>query len=80
FIFRPRRFKFQKEVVNMSGDTLKIYKKNNVRGEDYKTFSIRIKGKTVAALDALAEKSNRSRNDLISTILEQEIGNIEAAE
>lgn len=64
----------------MSG-TIKIYKKDGVKGEDgYKTFSIRIKGDTVTALDALAAKSNRSRNELISMILEHAVNNIEVVE
>ena len=65
----------------MSGNTIKIYKKDGVRGEDgYKTFSIRIKEETVAALDGLAEKSNRSRNELINVILEHGVKNIEVVE
>ncbi|MCL1941645.1 MAG: ribbon-helix-helix domain-containing protein [Synergistaceae bacterium] len=65
----------------MSSKTLKIYKRDNVKGEDgHKTFSIRIKEETVAALDGLAAKSNRSRNDLINIILEQAVDIIEVVE
>ncbi len=54
----------------MTGDIIKIAKRDTARGEDgYKTFSVRIKEDTVAALDALALKSNRSRNELINIIL-----------
>jgi len=61
----------------MSGNEIKIYKKDTTRGADgYKTFSIRIKEETVTALDGLAVKSNRSRNDLINTILAHAINNI----
>lgn len=55
----------------MTGDIIKIAKRDTARGEDgYKTFSVRIKEDTVAALDALALKSNRSRNELINIILD----------
>jgi len=65
----------------MNNNTIKIYKKDGVRGEDgYKTFSIRIKEETVAALDGLAEKSNRSRNELINVLLEHSIKNVEVVE
>lgn len=61
--------------------TITIHKKPGVRGEDgYKTFSVRIKEETVVALEALAEKSNRSRNEIINIILEQAIGDIEVIE
>ena len=40
------------------------------KGEDgHKTFSIRIKDETVARLDDIAKKTNRSRNDLINMLL-----------
>ena len=69
------------EVGNMSGNMIKIYKKSGVRGEDgYKVFSIRIKEETVAALDDLAMRSNRSRNDLINVLLEYSIKNAEVVE
>lgn len=55
----------------MNDKIIKISKRNTLRGEDgYKTFSIRIKHETVLALDELAIKSNRSRNELIDIILE----------
>ena len=41
------------------------------KGDDgHKTFSIRIKDETVARLDEIAAKTNRSRNDLINTLLD----------
>lgn len=59
------------EVIEMSEKIIKISKKDAVRGDDgYKTFSIRIKDEIVAALDELAVKSNRSRNELINIMLE----------
>lgn len=55
----------------MNDKIIRISKKDSPRGDDgYKTFSIRIKEDTVKALDALAKKSNRSRNELINIILE----------
>ena len=57
---------------------IRISKKDKVRGDDgYKTFSIRIKDETAAALEELAEKTNRSRNELINIILEHGINNVE---
>ena len=42
-----------------------------VKGEDgHKTFSIRIKDETVERLDDIANKTNRSRNDLINMLLD----------
>ena len=65
----------------MSDNMIKIYKKSGVKGEDgYKVFSIRIKEETLAALDDLATKSNRSRNDLINVLLEHSIKKAEVVE
>ena len=42
-----------------------------LKGEDgHKTFSIRLKDETVARLDDIAQKTNRSRNDLINVLLD----------
>ena len=61
--------------------TIVIRKKSGIRGEDgYKTFSVRLREETVAELEALAEKSNRSRNEIINIVLEQALGNIEVTE
>ncbi len=58
-----------------------IITKKSLKGEDgYKTFSIRIKEEVVGKLDALAQKANRSRNDLINTLLEYAVENCEIAE
>ena len=41
------------------------------KGEDgHKVFSVRIKDETVARLDAISKKTNRSRNDLINMLLD----------
>ena len=53
------------------GAVIKIPKKSNLKGEDgYKIFSVRIRNETANALEELSIKSNRSRNELISMILE----------
>lgn len=53
-----------------------VISKKTLKGEDgYKTFSIRIKEDTVAKLDALAENTNRSRNELINILLDYAIDN-----
>lgn len=55
-----------------------IIKKKNLRGEDgYKTFSIRIKEETVAALDQLSKESNRSRNELVNILLQYALNHCE---
>ncbi len=60
---------------------LQITKKNQLRGVDgYKIFSIRIKETTVKQLDEIAEKTNRSRNELINIMLEFGIENCEIQE
>ena len=55
-----------------------IINKKSLKGEDgYKTFSIRIKDKTVSDLDALSKETNRSRNELINIILENSVDDVE---
>ena len=55
-----------------------IINKKSLKGEDgYKTFSIRIKDETVSNLEKLAEKTNRSRNELINILLDYAIENSE---
>ena len=55
-----------------------IITKKNLKGEDgYKTFSIRIKEETINKLDKLSEDTNRSRNELISILLEYALDNSE---
>ena len=42
-----------------------------LKGEDgHKTFSVRLKEETVARLDDIAKKTNRTRNDLINMLLD----------
>lgn len=55
-----------------------IINRKPIKGEDgYKTFSIRIKEETVKNLDELSIKTNRSRNELINTLLDFAIENCE---
>ncbi len=55
-----------------------IINKKSLKGEDgYKTFSIRIKEETVSKLDNLSVETNRSRNELISILLEYAMENCE---
>ena len=65
----------------MKNEKIQISKKENIRGEDgYKTFSVRIKEETVAELDKIANKSNRSRNELINIFLQYGVKNHEITE
>lgn len=55
-----------------------IINKKSLKGEDgYKTFSIRIKDETAEALDRLSSETNRSRNELINTLLNYALDNCE---
>ena len=55
-----------------------IIKKKILKGEDgYRTFSIRIKDGTVRSLDCIANKTKRSRNELINLFLEYAIQHVE---
>ena len=60
---------------------LQISKRINVKGEDgYKVFSVHIKDEIVARLEDIAQKTNRSRNELINIMLEFGIDNCEITE
>lgn len=53
-----------------------IINKKGLKGDDgYKTFSVRLKDETVNRLNALAEETNRSRNELINILLDYAIEN-----
>ena len=55
-----------------------IISKKNLKGEDgYKTFSVRVKQKTVDEIDKLSEKTCRSRNELINILLDYAVKNCE---
>ena len=56
----------------------KLVLKKKLKGEDgYKTFPIRIKEETVEKLAELSAITNRSRNELINTLLDYAISNCE---
>ena len=56
---------------------LTIHKKS-LKGDDgYKTFSIRIKDETADRLEQIAKDANRSRNEIINTMLDFAIENCE---
>jgi len=48
------------------------------RGDDgYRTLSIRVKKEIIEGIDAISEKTERSRNELIGTLLEYALENSE---
>ena len=56
---------------------IKISKKVARRGEDgHKVVSVRMKDETIARLDDLSVKTNRSRNELINILLEAALNNV----
>ncbi len=56
----------------------KLIISKKLKGEDgHKVFSIRIKDETVAKLDEISKKTNRSRNDLINMLLDFAIDHCE---
>ena len=60
---------------------LQITKKSAIKGDDgYKTFSVRIKEEIVDELDSIAQKTNRSRNELINIMIAFGIKNCEIKE
>jgi len=65
----------------MNGKPIKIAKKNALRGEDsHKIFSIRIREDTMNSLENIADKTNRSRNEIINMFLEYAVNNWEIDE
>ena len=64
---------FEKRCYVMAKDNKNslIIRPKGLKGEDgYKTFSIRIKEKTVAQIDEVSTKTGRSRNELIGIFLD----------
>ena len=60
---------------------LQISRKDNLKGEDgYRTFSVRIKESTVMQLDALADETGRSRNELANLLIDYGLANTEVSE
>ncbi len=59
-------------------EKLVIKKKNKLKGDDgYKVFSVRIKDETVMKLEQISNESNRSRNEIINTLLDFAISRCE---
>jgi len=60
---------------------IKIPKKTTRRGEDgHKVVSVRMKDETIARLDELSVKTNRSRNELINLLLDAALNNVTVTE
>ncbi|MBQ9151370.1 MAG: ribbon-helix-helix protein, CopG family [Clostridia bacterium] len=60
---------------------IKITRKNGLRGEDgYKIISVRMKEETVAQLEELSVRTNRSRNEIINLLLEAAINMVKIDE
>ncbi|MBQ5906233.1 MAG: ribbon-helix-helix protein, CopG family [Clostridia bacterium] len=56
-------------------------KNTGKRGDDgYKTFSVRMRSETVDELERLAARTDRSRNELICTLIEWALDNTEINE
>lgn len=61
----------------MTKNSIRISK----RGEDgYRIISVRIRESTLAKIDAAAELSNRSRNEIINILLDHGINALEIEE
>ena len=63
--------------VSMDREPLKIRKKAD---DGHRVISIRIREDILAQLDKIAGETNRSRNEIISAILENGLQNIEIEE
>lgn len=62
-------------------EKLQISKRSALKGDDgYKTFSIRIKDEIVERLDKIAGETHRSRNEIISLMIDFGIDNCEITE
>lgn len=62
----------------MKDNKLTIKKRNPLKGEDgSKVISVRIKDETIQRLDELVKETNRSRNEIISILLEYGLDNVE---
>lgn len=62
-------------------EEIRITKKVPRRGDDgYKIVSVRMREETLAQLESLAAKTNRSRNELINLLLESAITMVKVEE
>lgn len=59
------------------GEKLIINPKESKYDDNYKTFSIRIKNRTVQCLDMISQKTGYSRNQIIGMLLQYAIENCE---
>ncbi len=57
-------------------DKLVVRPKRSKGDDDYRIISIRIKEDLVAQLDEIAKKTGRSRNELITTLLQYGLNNV----
>lgn len=68
------------EVRNVANE-ITIKRKHSLRGEDgHKVISIRIKNELSARLDEIALEANRSRNEVISLLLESAVSIVKVEE
>ncbi|MBQ7514782.1 MAG: ribbon-helix-helix protein, CopG family [Schwartzia sp.] len=61
-------------------DKLVITKKNPRGVDGYKIFSIRIRDDTLDRINALSDRTGRTRNELIGMLLEYALENSEVSE
>lgn len=55
-----------------------VISRKGLKGEDgYKTFSVRLEDGTVDRLDIISKDSNRSRNEVISILIDYALQNCE---
>ena len=65
----------------MTNEFIEIKKKTHKKGDDgYKIVSVRMKDETIEKLETIAEKSNRSRNEVINMLLEKAVEIVKISE
>ena len=57
-------------MIIVNNDKLVIKAKRPKGDDGYKTFSVRIREETVAEIDKVAVRTNRSRNELVGIFLD----------
>ena len=58
----------------MARERIKVTRKGD---DGFKVISVRIREGTLEKIDNLAQKSNRSRNELINILLDSSVDNVE---
>lgn len=58
----------------MTREPIKVTRKGD---DGFKVISVRIREGTLKKIDDLAQKSNRSRNELINILLDSSVDNVE---